>query len=147
MSVNARSMNSNKKEENFKDIEKVLKKFQSWRKEKKSTDRIPEKLWNLALKLTKNHPVACVAAKLALDYNYLKSLKDKHKKPSSKEVKKSPFVQVKVSETPQSLSLIQENNDCVLELLSPNGNQMKIYRPALESIDFIDILENFLNSK
>lgn len=138
---------SKKSDKTYKDIERARKKFQHWRSQKSSNDRIPEELWDLALNLTKNHPVGRVASRLALDYCHLKALKQKQTNFSSKEFNKSPFIRLNVSESDQSLSLSKENCDCIMEFFISNGNRIKIYSSALKRIDFKEIFESFLDCR
>ena len=54
------------------ELGRALKRFQSWRRTRKPKSRIPQRLWELAVKLAAKHGLHRTARTLKLDYYSLK---------------------------------------------------------------------------
>ena len=52
---------------------RAQERFEAWRRKRQSGDRIPKKLWALAVKLAGDHGVSRTATLLKLDYHALKN--------------------------------------------------------------------------
>ena len=55
-----------------KDLARGRRQFQAWRARRQTGGRIPQALWNLAVRLVKMHGVSRTATALGLDYYCLK---------------------------------------------------------------------------
>ena len=95
-------------------MERVRRRFESWRKKRRGRARIPERLWVAAAGLAREYGVNPTSRALSLDFNKLKAFVNQ-KDPARK----------RGSEPPQFLELVTSPGagaaECVIELEGPRG--------------------------
>ena len=109
------------------DVGRVAAKFKLWREQKSPGERIPERLWTAAVRLSKAHGVCFVAHSLGLDYYDLKKRVDRRvssrpPRPDRKRLaKREPgfpkFLELEIS---------PEKPECVLELENRRGEKLRL---------------------
>jgi hypothetical protein len=99
-------------------LEEVEEQLQSWRQEQGKRVRLPERLWEMAVKLSRAHGVSQVARTLGLDYY---TLKERASLGSAAVVAPKPasFVEVEVG---QQVS----GPECRIELENGKGLKMSL---------------------
>src|SRR5437867_6113345 len=100
-------------------IERVRQRLEEWRKTHRPRSRIPERLWDAAVRLAANHGLNKAARALHLDYYNLKKRLDATVGPASQEPVPS-FVEL----VPASPSAGPE---CLVELESRSGRKLRIH--------------------
>jgi hypothetical protein len=138
-------MQRNQKESKIQgavDLALVKQKFHQWRQTRKHRERIPERLWRLAVELTSTYAISRVTRELGLSFTGLKNRLKVDSKPGSGIINKSSSF-VELSLLPESDALPQRSG-CVLELTRVDGSNLKIYSPIGGRIDIMGICENFL---
>lgn len=124
------------------DLALVKQKFQKWRLTRKHRGRIPEKLWQLAVKLTSTYAISRVSRELGLSFPALKNRLEVYSKPCSDIIDKSTsFVELEV--LPES-GVLPLGSGCVMELTRVDGANLKIYSTMGSRVDITGICENFL---
>lgn len=108
-------------------IQRVAAKFKLWRKQKSRGERIPDRLWAAAIRLSKTHGICPVATALGLAYYDLKrridpgtsrrSPRPARRNPSKRSPPAPEFVEVALS---------REKPECVLELENLRGEKLRM---------------------
>ena len=111
------SINRTQNPINNPQIEQVQKRLDAWRKTRKRRSRIPDHLWESAVKAAGQYGLHKTAKALHLDYNALK----KRLKTVTDGNKSAPaFIEL----IPPASS---SNTECLIELESRNGEKMRIH--------------------
>lgn len=103
-------------------IEDVRAQFEIWRNTRKSRQPIPDKLWQAAVDLSKNHSINTIAKTLRLDYTKLKNLTRKrpdHDLPIIKEISPA-FIELDFGSSPTTAY------ECIIDINRSDGAQMKM---------------------
>jgi hypothetical protein len=53
-------------------LNSIKEEFETWREQRKGKEKIPKRLWELAIKLTEAYPISFVSHELKIDYSQLK---------------------------------------------------------------------------
>jgi hypothetical protein len=102
-------------------IERVRQRLEGWRKTHRPRSRIPERLWNAAVRLAANHGLNKTARALRLDYYDLKKRLDATVGPAAVGQEPVPsFVEL----VPASAAACPE---CLVELESRSGTKLRIH--------------------
>jgi hypothetical protein len=111
------SENKSRNSDHNHKIEKIRKRLETWRKARKPRARIPDRLWNEAVKAARQYGVNKTARTLHLEYNALK----KRLHAVTDDNKTTPaFIEL----IPAASSPLSE---CLIELESPQGEKMRIH--------------------
>jgi hypothetical protein len=101
-------------------LEEVRNRFETWRRSRKRSHRIPESLWAEAVKVCTEHKVYQVSRSLGLDYTVLKrraaETERRVKKPSASE---TGFVELYLGQETQPVL-------CNIEMESATGGKLKM---------------------
>ena len=118
------------------DLARGRDRLAAWRATKKPRSRIPEALWEMAVKLAAKHGVHRTARTLKLDYYSLKkrtlaaAVRAETQDETRAEAKPSSFVELHACELPSAFAPVAE---CVIELEDNAGTwrvHLKGYRAA-----------------
>jgi len=129
------------------DMEFVLSRFEKWRKEKNTGEKIPDELWDSAIELTEKYPINRVSYILGLDGAKFRSLIKKKKgiEESMDSQPKESFIELKVNEGCTGIMGGFES-PCLLELCKSDGSHVKVYSSAAGLLDITRICESFFQS-
>ena len=56
------------KEQNSKEIEAAIQAFKAWRSSREKMCRIPDRLWKIAAKLSRQYPISTICENLGLNW-------------------------------------------------------------------------------
>ena len=129
--------NEKKRTEVGKALEPLRRRFEGWRKNRKSSsERIPEELWGAATRAAKSHGVAAVAAILRLDYYGLRDRTGGRKAPArAKVVDSEPaFIELIPSCTARGLPN-------AIEIQRTKGSRVRIEFEGAASRDLLQLSE------
>lgn len=146
---------SRKNSEQKISIEQIKKQFIDYRKNQSKYSRIPEPLWQKAVKLYPKYSVSQISQALQVSYVTLKKKIQKipEKKvpppePSYTSEKKAPqlpsFVQLDMPSPPQGLS--SYHSEWSIEMENASGGKMKIGVKSWQILDVAAICQSFLRS-
>jgi len=104
-------------------IEEVVRDFEIWRQTKiHARSRIPEKLWQAAVDLTKNYPISRVSRLLKINHVALRRRMSASSGTSSDLTPAEPsFVEVKLPENPPASNVPPPSLNCLIEVENSRG--------------------------
>lgn len=118
-------------------LEEVRNQFETWRKGKQWGSRIPDGLWESAVKLSQEYSIHQISRALRLNYS---ELKDRVMSCTGNKVGRiasgPEFVEVDFITPIPSL-------EWVVEIEAPNGARMKISSKGQSSIDLLTLTKDF----
>ena len=116
------------------EIEKVLERFEEWRKTRKRGTKIPEDLWAAAVKLADTYSLTEICQWLKVEFNHLK----KRVEHSQAIVQNSSadFVEL-------NLSRIVSGPEYVIEVERPDGARMRISVKGAVDTGLIEAAKTF----
>jgi hypothetical protein len=120
-------------------LEAVRVQFESWRKTRKSRQPIPDKLWQAAVGLSKNHSISTIAQTLRLDYTKLKNLTRKRPDndlPIIKEISPA-FIELDFGSSPTTAY------ECIIDINRSDGAQMKMHFKGSCYFDPLELCKAF----
>lgn len=119
-------------------MEVVRDELDRWRANRKSRrTRIPERFWQAAVELTKEHGVYRVARGLRLDYTALKTRAKSAGGDDSGNGSGEPlFVELE-------MSAAGVNGECMVEMESHRGTKMKIALKGAHGVDVLALCDGF----
>lgn len=113
------------------ELERARERFQAWRRERHRGERIPEDLWQIALKLVPEHGISRVVQVLRLDYYALKK-----RLPATSQPSDAPaFVELP---TPPPTA----GEECVMEL-EDGYRKLRISLKGYSLPDLADLSRSF----
>jgi hypothetical protein len=123
--------------DNNKQIERIQKRFEDWRKSQKPRTRIPKRLWESAVQVARGCGVNRTAKALHLDYNDLK----KRLKASRGIQESAPaFIELLPAVTPST-------PECIIECENGNGAKMRVHIKGIEAPDLNALSSAFWRGK
>ena len=125
-------MRTRKRSEVPASLSRLGQRFAAWRKTRGSGQRIPESLWNSAVKLATEHGLNRTARALNLDYYSLKKRVD-----GASSQPKSTFVGL------PSMPLASE---CVIEFEDGSGASMRMHLKGTDPPDVLALSRSFWNA-
>jgi hypothetical protein len=124
----------------FAELDQVGKELAVWRETPGKGPKIPELVWQGAVRAAKRHGVYPVCKALNLDYNCLRNRMEESRKRRQTRMELIPaFVEVK----PEASSA---DPGCVVELEKGNGTRLRICAKAASTVDWNKIKEVFLGA-
>lgn len=146
------------KEQNSKEMEAALKAFKDWRSTREKMCRIPDRLWEIAAKLSPIYPINTICKYLGLNWGTLKKKIDQLTLSSNansnhlvKPPKRPPFVELKLDSQELTPSLFLNDSAsyssrCAIELMKPDGTVMKIFvsNDAPSNLILLELFKTFL---
>lgn len=129
--------NKNKRTAVCKALEPLRRRFEGWRKSRKSgSERIPEELWSAAARAAKSHGVAAVAKILKLDYYGLRDRTGgKKAAPKAKVLDSEPaFIELSPSCTARGLPN-------AIEIQRTRGSRVRIEFEGAASRELLQLSE------
>ena len=123
-------------------LEDVLREFEIWRAVKKKRSRIPEQLWEAAVKLSSNYTPHQISRALHLDYVELKNRisSSMHDKVLSEHGNTASFIEVDFS---KSIS----TSECSVEVEKSDGSKMKMSFKGGIGLDLMEFGKLFLENQ
>ena len=127
-------------------IARAQESFERWRSTRSSpSERIPEKLWALAIKAARRHGIWRAAQTLRLDSGALKrrmvaagdGAPHRHR---AKEVPEASFVEIRAPGG-------DRQTECILELEDPRGARLRLRLPELDGAAIGAIARGFLQGR
>ena len=122
------------------ELDPVRKELAAWRATPGKGPKIPEPLWQGAVRAAKRHGVYPVCKALNLDYSCLRKRVEEGSKRRQSRMGLMPAF-VEVSPEPQS-----DDRACVVELEKCNGTRLRICVKAAAAVDWSKIKEVFLGA-
>lgn len=119
-------------------LEPVRESFRAWRETKRQGERIPERLWEQATELAREHGVYPVCRALGLDFVVLRERAGEQRALGRREATARGFV-----ELPREVTGARRGG-CVVELAKANGTRMRIELEEAGSVDWARLKEAFL---
>ncbi|NCF83897.1 MAG: hypothetical protein GWP74_20055 [Proteobacteria bacterium] len=114
-------------------LESTRQRFKRWRQTRRLGARIPERLWNAAVKMAGLYGMHRAASTLGVDYHSLKKRVEEHDADSSRAAKSGPEERV-----PRFLELAPAEigtTECILELEKPGGAKMRVHLKGVAAVD------------
>ncbi len=100
-------------------VEKARDRFEAWRKTRKQGERIPKRLWNLAVRVAEKHGPYKTSRALRLDYMGLKRRMADSAVPAVAKSEAARFVEVTDAD-------LHNEPDCVVLVESRSGAKLRI---------------------
>jgi hypothetical protein len=110
--------------------------FLAWRRTREVGTRIPDRLWQLAVKLAGTHGLSRTASVLGLDYYALK--KRAELRDSDARSTRSPFVEL-------SMAPPGTSGECVIEFEDAAGARMRVHLKGYDAPDLVALGRGFWN--
>lgn len=148
------------KKQNSPEMEAAIQAFKDWRSTREKMCRIPDRLWEIAAKLSPQYPISTICENLGLNWGALKkrivqlsfSANDKHlinpqKQPS--------FVELKLNSQELAAPSLLLNHSpspncsrCAIELTKPDGTVMKIFasNDSPSNLNLLEFFKTFLGN-
>jgi hypothetical protein len=119
------------------DLARGRSRFQAWRGQRQAGDRIPQRLWALAVQLVTRHGVSRTAAALGLDYY---TLKDRAEQAADQPRSSGPaFVELP--------SPVMVGKQCLFELDNGAGATMRVQLVGYDAADVASLSRSFWNAE
>jgi len=125
-------------------LESVLSELSAFRQSSKSSRRIPEDIWEKAVKLCEKHKIGRVHRVLSLGYNGLKERVIRNRNPEKNSQSPHPFVELKIPNVDHSIGL--PNSQYLIELSRTDGARMRIYSSKNNPLNLNTLCSTFLKN-
>ena len=136
-------MGIKKKQEIPRRLAGVQRRIERWRQRRKVRESVPDKLWDIAVKMAKVYGLNQTARALRLNYDRLKKRVEQHTVVAvdAKEAKGSPrFVEL----APMPFA---GGGECLVELENAGGAKMRIQLEGAAMSDLAVLTRAFLNGE
>ncbi|NIM11790.1 MAG: hypothetical protein GTO45_06695 [Candidatus Aminicenantes bacterium] len=142
------------RELNSTEMDSAIQAFKDWRSSREKMCRIPECLWEIAVKLSPQYPINTICKNLGLNWGALKKKID-HLSLSSnanhpvKPPKQPSFVELKLNSQELAPSLFLNDSPsprCAIELTKPDGTVMKIFASNDAPLNLLELFQTFLGT-
>ncbi len=118
-------------------LEEILKRFESWRKTRRSRTPIPEDLWQAAISLCENNSIYEISKALHLSYTKLKERVAASKAFALSESPSHPgFVELDFGQAVIPL-------EYVVEMEEKNGAKMRVQIKGENGFDLLELIKAF----
>jgi hypothetical protein len=142
------------KELNSTEMDSAIHAFQDWRSTREKMCRIPDRLWEIAAKLSPQYPINTICENLGLNWGALKKKIDQLSLSSNathpvKPRKQPSFVELKLNSQEQTPSLLLNHSPsprCAIELTKPDGTVMKIFASNDAPLNLLELFKTFLGT-
>ena len=131
-------MGSRKRLEVPSSLTRLGQRFVTWRKTRSPGARIPESLWNSAVKMAGKYGVSPTARALKLDYYSLKKRTD----AASRSVPTPTFVELPSA----ALSVSSASSECVIQWEDAAGARMRVHVKGQNLPDVLALSRSFWNA-
>jgi len=142
------------KEQNSTEMEAAIQAFKDWRSTREKMCRIPDRLWNIAAKLSPQYPISTICENLGLNWGALKKKIDQLLLSTNvnhpvKPQKPPSFVELNLnSQEPAPSFLLNHSSSprCAIELTKPDGTVMKIFASNDTPLNLLELFKTFLGN-
>lgn len=123
-------------------LNQVATRIEAWRNGPKKSNRIPEDIWQAAVKLSKQYSINQVAKTLRLGYSDLKKRVKSHpeKNMPAVKVQSTQFIEMGL-EKPSSMQ------QCTIIMEDNNGARMQIHLNGKTDLDLYELTRAFWSQK
>jgi hypothetical protein len=115
-------------------LEEIQEKFAIWRSKRVRRGPVPEKLWEAAVGLAKDHPPGRIARILSLNYGALKRRIQAQERGGCAMEQAHHFVE---------LSLERPEAECVMEMEDQKGGRLKVHMRGGSCFELLKLAEAF----
>ena len=123
-----------------KSLSRGRERFEAWRRSRKTGDRIPDRLWSLAVRLAGVHGVSRTSGVLKLDYY---SLRQRVASQVCESDSAAPSF-IELSPSPATAPpLVPSTTECVVELEDGLGARMRVHLRGCELPDLAVLCRSF----
>ncbi|MFW7381619.1 MAG: hypothetical protein ACOH5I_22615 [Oligoflexus sp.] len=109
--------------------------FEQWRSERNKGERIPEKLWALAVELARKHRPSVVAKTLRLDANHLKKRIGNHQPQKASNIEVVKLAPIQLGDAIASGRARPRSSELIAEITTSTGVHARIF----SGIDATDV--------
>jgi hypothetical protein len=120
-------------------LERARTGFAAWRETRRGAERIPDGLWDEAVRAARQHGVHRVSRELGLDYSHLKRRCGGMARGHAATASAPVFVELDGSAAAEGLA-------CLVELEKGNGTRMRICVRDTVAVDWGKLKEAFLGA-
>jgi len=117
-------------------LKKARERFEQWRKARSRGDRIPDRLWNVAVKAARKHGPYKSARTLRLDYMALKRRMPESGVKAARKVKAPSFVEL-------TRTAAVSTGECVAWVEDTSGAKMRIDLGGLDAVQIGALARSF----
>ncbi len=138
------------------EMEAAIKAFKDWRSTREKMCRIPDRLWEIAAKLSPQYPINTICENLGLNWGALKKKIDQLSLSADtshpvKSRKQPSFVELKLNSQEMAPSLFLNDSPsssprCAIELTKPDGTVMKIFASNDAPLNLLELFQTFLGT-
>lgn len=123
-------------------LEDVQREFEAWRKKRRKRSRIPEALWDAAVKLSSDYTTHQISKALRLNYLALEKriVSTGHDKSVREQGEDPSFIEIDFDKTFSSSA-------CFVEIEKSNGSKMKMYFKGEVGLDLMEFGKLFLENQ
>jgi len=122
----------------------LRRRFEAWRRTRKVRSRIPEPLWDSAVKLAKKHGLHRTAKALRVNYY---ALKERLEGEAASGVRDMPeggaAMFLELAATPPASSKLAGSCECTLELEDGDGSKMRVHLSGVATPDLVALSRSF----
>lgn len=135
------------------EMESAINAFKDWRSNREKKCRIPDRLWEIAAKLSQQYPINTICGNLGLNWGVLKKKIDQLSLSANvnhpfKPQKQPSFVELKLNSQGKAPSLLLNHPPrCAIELTKPDGTVMKIFASNDAPLNLLELFKIFLGNR
>jgi hypothetical protein len=133
-------MRTGRRSELPRDLLRAQRRFQAWRARHAARRRLPQFLWDLAVRLLQRHSLCRIATALKLDYYSLK--KRAQQNAASASSSDLTFVEVPAAPAPAV-----PGKQCFCDLHHRDGNSMRLQLVGYDAADLEGLARCFWNAR
>ena len=130
-------MGIRQKEASHADLERARRRFDRWRQTHKGRRRIPEPLWNVAVKVASACGVSKTAATLRIDYTGLK------RRVATATTSGNSITAVKTTFLELAATVPSVPRRCVVQMEDSDGAKMRMELSGVETRDLLALSRTF----
>jgi len=122
-------------------LESTRQRFEAWRRGRRLGTRIPQRLWNAAVKMARMYGMHRAASTLGVDYYSLKKHVEEYDAASPRAAKTHPD-----ENFPKFLELVPApigTTECILELEKADGAKMRVHLKGAAAPDLATLSRSF----
>jgi hypothetical protein len=122
-------------------LERTREQFERWRKTRRRGTRIPERLWNAAVKMAGRYGINRTASTLGIDYYSLKKRAQPAQpyKVLSRRAAKSPSRKRPASTFVEFSAVPVGTTECLIELEKASGAKMRVHLKGVAVPDVVSL--------
>jgi hypothetical protein len=124
-------------------LNEAKRQFEEWRRMRKGCQRIPEELWEAAVRLSKEHSISRVSKALRLNYTDLKNRVHDQENDKQSIIGKEPFSKFIELEIERPVHIPLPPSECIVEMEDGRGAKMKMCFRGRTDFDLLELGKAF----